>query len=470
MRTLERSRRCEGRLEAYAASHEQHDRSLGSARASPMKLPRYARLAAGVLVVVVGWAIWPQIDAARQARKPVVIPCIERRPAPRAVVRPPLLRLTRGAATDPWAIDLRSRDCTAVDLQDAQAELRRVAFDSATRWPNRDRLPPGFDPQEVMAHGCNPGLGVRRLHAQGVTGRGVGLAIIDQALLTDHAEYRDRLQVYEEMEDVGFWRGRSSLHGPAVASLAVGKSVGVAPEADLYYLATEGGALTMRGLFRRHVLRSRHMDFRYHARCIRRILRINETLPANRRIRAIVLAAGWPPEVVGYEEVCAAATEAREAGMLVVSSNVYSMYGVSLLGADRDPCADPDAFESYRPGKFWMPLWVANQALARSGLAVPMDARTMAGQGGPDARLYTGVGGISWAIPYLAGLYALAVQVDPALTPEAFWTVARATGRMVAVEHEGRSLPFGPIVDPIALVERLRSSGGAAHASAEGPR
>ena len=33
------------------------------------------------------------------------------------------------------------------------------------------------------------------------------------------------------------------MHGPAVASIAVGKTVGVAPEADLYYISSVNGSL-----------------------------------------------------------------------------------------------------------------------------------------------------------------------------------------------------------------------------------
>jgi hypothetical protein len=66
---------------------------------------------------------------------------------------------------------------------------------------------------------------MRTLHAEGITGKGIGVAIIDQTLLVDHREYKDRLRVYEEAEDItGGWM-EVQMHGPAVASIAVGKSV-----------------------------------------------------------------------------------------------------------------------------------------------------------------------------------------------------------------------------------------------------
>jgi hypothetical protein len=102
-----------------------------------------------------------------------------------------------------------------------------------TIWPAR--LPEGFDVARVMDLGKNPGLGLRALHARGITGAGVGIGIIDQALLVQHVEYKKQLRLYEEIH----WLEGSDaqMHGPAVASIAVGKGVGVAPEADLHYIA-----------------------------------------------------------------------------------------------------------------------------------------------------------------------------------------------------------------------------------------
>ena len=41
----------------------------------------------------------------------------------------------------------------------------------------------------AMSLGRNPGLKVRELHQVGITGKGIGIGIIDTALLVDHVEY-----------------------------------------------------------------------------------------------------------------------------------------------------------------------------------------------------------------------------------------------------------------------------------------
>lgn len=92
-----------------------------------------------------------------------------------------------------------------------------------------------------METGKNPGLNIRKLHQIGITGKGVGLAIIDQRLLVDHCEYKNQLRMYEEIH-VAKGSG-ASMHGAAVASIAVGKTIGVAPDADLYFVSSDNVSL-----------------------------------------------------------------------------------------------------------------------------------------------------------------------------------------------------------------------------------
>src|ERR1044071_4103035 len=88
-------------------------------------------------------------------------------------------------STDPWQVDLRSRDLTEINMSTSLADLMYADFDSKTQWPGSDKLPIDFDALKIMETGKDPGLGMRALHEQGVTGKGVGIAIIDQTLLVD---------------------------------------------------------------------------------------------------------------------------------------------------------------------------------------------------------------------------------------------------------------------------------------------
>lgn len=81
-----------------------------------------------------------------------------------------------------------------------------------------------------------------------------------------------------------------------------------------------------------------------------------------------------------------------------------------------------------------------------------MDARAIASRNGSDEYTFYRRGGWSWAIPYLAGAYALACQVDPSMTPDRFWALAMKTGRTIQVTREGQSYRLGPILDPPAFL------------------
>ncbi|NLE75167.1 MAG: CPBP family intramembrane metalloprotease, partial [Chloroflexi bacterium] len=396
----------------------------------------------GVLTLV-GLGVTSQPLTALPA--PEELPYIGRRPAPSALYRGPMAAIPAYDPSGGSSVDLRGADLSALDLRDAFDDLAFADFDTRTAWPPADRMPVGYDPATVLDLGKNPGLGVHTLHSQGITGRGVGVAIIDQPLLTEHSEYAARLRWYEEIP--GSFASPAQMHGPAVASLAVGLTVGVAPEADLYYIGGAGSSL-------QSVLLYSH-DF---AQGIRRILQINEQLPTERKIRAISISNGWQPWIAGYQDVVAAVREAEAAGMLVLDVETGSglpSHGLSGLG--RPLLADPDAFESYGPGLFWAVRFCTPDFRPDGLLLAPMDSRTVASAAGRDDYEFGRTGGMSWVPPYLAGLYALAAQADPTITPDRFWSAALQTGRTIQVESDGCRGSLGTIIDPVGLVDALRT-------------
>jgi len=116
--------------------------------------------------------------------------------------------------------------------------------------------------------------------------------------------------------------------------------------------------------------------------------------------------------------------------------------------------ADPDVFDSYEPGIWWADRFHAGDRFSDHVL-IPMDSRTTASPAGADEYVFYREGGWSWSIPYIAGVYALAVQVDPTITPERFWSLALETGRTIELDNNGQTVPLGPIIDPVALIYAL---------------
>jgi hypothetical protein len=350
-------------------------------------------------------------------------------------------------APNPFTVDLRSYDLSSWDLRTyLDNSLKYAVFDDLTKWPPADKLPAGFDWQRTRELGMNPGLGVRSLHARGITGRGVGIAVIDAELMPDHQEYASQLRWYEETQDLYQWDWFAPIHGSAIASIAVGETVGVAPEADLYYIGTCLGI----------TYDSETQDYSYLARAISHILEINQRLSGGHKIRVISTQfQGWKPSSKGYAELKAALQEAKDAGLLVVSINLEETYNVKINGLGRDSLSDPDDFSSYRPAVMWEKDFYDGTQPSNS-LLVPIDSRTFASPTGISEYTYSSIGGLSFGIPYIAGMYALAVQVDPTITPEKFLALAMRTGRTIQVQNNGQSLPLGPILDPVALIEAIK--------------
>lgn len=348
-----------------------------------------------------------------------------------------------------WQVDLRGYDLSSLDISSRLDDLMYADYDSKTKWP--EKLPEGFNPEDIMELGVNPGLKIKELHRMGITGKGIGVAIIDQALLVEHDEYKDNLKMYEEIH----WpKSPAQMHGPAVASIAVGKTAGVAPDADLYYIAEQHGE------FKNSYF---NFDFTWLAQSIDRILEVNKTLPKKGKIRVISISVGWDKSQKGYDEVTAAVNRAKQEGIFVVSSSLTDTYGYIFNGLGRDSLMDPEKASSYKAGWFWENT-VSSYGSSKAGnpynanyiLLVPMDSRTTASPTGINDYVFYRTGGLSWSIPYIAGLYALACQVDPAMTPDKFWETSLNTGDRLNVNRNGKDYYLGKIVNPIKLMDEIK--------------
>lgn len=341
-----------------------------------------------------------------------------------------------------WQIDLRQYDLSNLDITDEYNNLKYADFDDGTLWPKK--LPKEFDPEKIMKNGKDPGLNLKKLHKKGITGKGVGIAIIDQALLVNHNEYKKRLRVYEEIHCLD---ENATMHGSAVASIAVGQTSGVAPQANLYYIAETHGVYQGEEFI---------TDYSYVAQSIERIIEINNTLPKDEKIRVIAIALGWNSKDKGYEEVTKAVERAKNNGIFVVSSSLpETYYGFNFMGLGRDINEDPNKFNSYRPGLFWNDLYYNNPDNFSNYLLVPMDSRSVASPTGVDDYVFYRRGGLSWSIPYIAGLYALSCQVKPDITPEEFLKAAMDTGETITY---GDTIKYelSKIVNPEKLIKAIK--------------
>ena len=253
---------------------------------------------------------------------------------------------------------------------------------------------------EILEKAKNPGLGVRELHARGITGEGVNAAIIDQNLVTTewHPEYDGKIAGYRDFgteagEDIG------SMHGPSVASLLVGETVGTAPGAKLYYAAAPSWT----------------RDSQYYADALYWIIEENEKLPDGEKIRVVSISAAPSGDGSPFEKNLGSYTKAVEAanaaGILVLDCRNDVKSGVIMAAYGN--VDEPDDYTQY---KLNFPQEPSNY-LNKNWIYVPTSLRTSAGQYTPGDSHYTywGQGGLSWGIPYASGVLAMGWQVDPSL-------------------------------------------------------
>jgi len=246
-------------------------------------------------------------------------------------------------------------------------------------------------------------LGVRKLHEADIDGHGVGIAILDQPLLRSHSEYKDALVKYDAMEVNNV---PPQMHGSPVCSIAAGRSCGVAPKAVVYYYA---------------VPMWKWVEDKPWARTLDRIIALNEELKDTPKIRVVSISLGAFSERPGFAEWQQAVRRANDAGILVVTCDPAFLRIGTLKRIES--CSGESAAD-YEAGRYFHP---------RAELCIPAGNRSMASYEGPDVFTFDRTGGMSWTVPYLAGLAALGFQADPSLQPKQVVDLWRQTATKTQV-------------------------------------
>lgn len=365
--------------------------------------------------------------------------------------------------------DLCGLDLSDIDMRLSSVEnLATVDFDTETKWPASDNLPVGFDPKKILEDSKNPGLGLKRLHTRKIDGQGITVAIIDQKLDTNHPEYSKAIKSYEEYD--GADEETISMHGPAVASLLVGKDCGVAPGAKLVYKAVPSGR-----------------SFLSEAQALDDIIRDNENVPQNEKVRVVSCSIGYMTEKpeLGLNEWIVALKKAKEHGVFVVDVG-GNQIGVPFSGGGSQE--NKDDFEGYLS---WLRQDEGDKELnkvisegdvnrilkrlreikkddlvnisdlglrkkieehldkRKKEIVVPSDYRTMASSWNKEGQyMYNGRGGISWSVPYLAGLLALALQVNPNIKQK---EIAEIINESAIINKNGLK-----VINPEGIIELVK--------------
>ncbi len=320
------------------------------------------------------------------------------------------------AYSDRWFGDAQN---VSADLSQSPALAYSLNIADTTRFA---ALPQGYDQEALIEWGKYPGLNVDILHKYGFTGKGAVVAYVDQPAAA-HEQYADL-----ELHYTNNTGNASSMHGPAVLSLLAGRDIGTAPEAEVYFYGHASG----------------ESDQTTHAECLYQIIEQNKSLPEGEKITMVGFSDNIDASEANADAFREAVAACEEAGVMVWFCGEYG--SAAFL-----PMSDKNNFASLMPDQ-----WTGTP---RAGeVYVPTAGRTTAATAAGAEYIYWASGGLSWAMPYVLGLYAIALEIDPNFTQQELRTLLRETARTA----NGMQ-----IVDPLAFVcGALRRVGRDAEADA----
>lgn len=290
------------------------------------------------------------------------------------------------------------------DISDNPALAYSLTYLDTTRFP--DTMPAAYDPEALLEWGKNPGLNVDVLHALGYTGKGAVIAYVDQPA-GEHPEYTGENLHYTNNTDTEY-----SMHGPGVLSLLMGDTIGTAPEAEVYYYAHAAW----------------EMDQATNAECLYQLIEQNKSLPEGKKITMVGFSDNITTDKTNIQEIRDAVKACEEAGIMVWFCGEYG--AASFL-----PLTDKDNFSNVIRD-YW---YTGTPEL----VFVPTAGRTFASLDETARYSYTYNGGLSWAMPYVLGIYAIVHEIDPSLTQ------ADLKKMVVDTAYEQNGMP---ILDPVAFV------------------
>ncbi len=262
-----------------------------------------------------------------------------------------------------------------------------VSWTDNVIWPTD--ITDKINPQQLLEDSKQPSE-MKSVHSIGKTGKNIGIAIIDQRLYREHPEYADRIKHYES---VGTWPQNDTTtpdyHGSLVVGCAAGKTTGTAPDGDIYYVAAnnwvnENKYEKATAKLTEKPLQPGHR--KYQNMAIRRILEINKTLPENKKIRFLSCSWGGPNDLF-VEESNELFAECERNGIMVLGGGYKS-----------GPFCSRDKRFGLDATKPWL----------KELVGIPTNGKTTPYFKG--GYYYTRLGGASSTFPYLAGIFACALQ------------------------------------------------------------
>lgn len=294
---------------------------------------------------------------------------------------------------DVWGIsymDFRDYDFSTCSL----TAMTKLCFSSSTIWPSKDKLPNGFNPQEVLINATTTNKSVKKLHSQGITGKGITVAVLDSGFQGhNHIEFENAILercTIDNEESLEY-----HFHMEDVLAKLCGKNLGIAPNVKvLYYeVSTEKDDSESINKALKDILNRIENG--------ENIRIVNRSGPFTRGEVSML----FEKENLELVEIL------RSKNCEVINSDTFGdnnffCCGTTFLNQD-------DSIEEYSPASF---LNQKFKEKSKSCVNILCSGRTVPEFCTTTGYKYEVVDCFSWTIPQASGYYALSLQINPYLT------------------------------------------------------
>ena len=276
-----------------------------------------------------------------------------------------------------WGFSFSDLSNVVFDKNISHNVIRRVSFSTETILPTNSPIKVDNKIFEIDE-------AIKKLHNNGITGEGVNVAVIDYGFRVIHNELKDSIVSYTSFGEV-----ESHFHGTVVSSKIVGKNLGVAPSAKLYFYEARSANQV--------------------EETIKSLEDIYEKNQNGANIRVVNISSSMHRESNKFDEIV---SKLQTQGCYVIDSEFFG---------DKFTCINKDIIT----GDYYYSAWQEENidyykskiAIVSGGDFIPLNYTE-------DGYLYCGESSYSWCIPVFSGLFILGLQVNPNLTLEEFVNIA----------------------------------------------
>lgn len=255
-------------------------------------------------------------------------------------------------------------------------------------WPAPDKMPDGFNPTEILEQAKST------VYKPITTGKGINIAVIDTPLDVDNPEYADNIKFFQG--PLSNQNVASNKHSGMVMGHLVGKSTGMAPDANIYY-------------FTRIPYQDRKKLNKETINVLRNVIKFNREQKPENKIH--ILSCSWGGKQKYSPEITVLLNQLEKDGVKIILCGSDYVKEATLSGRDFMPCNNPDMTDIQPDVQN-----AGNELLHALNMSfnmdkvigIPTNMRTTPLES--NGWQYRISGGESSSAPYIAGVYACALQ------------------------------------------------------------